>query len=112
MWSLTLSSGFGGVMVRAALLAYGGSQAREQIRAAPEAFATATAMRDPSCVCDLHRSSRQHRNLNPLSEARDRIPILMDPYQGLNLMTHDGNSFYCFFFFLIDFVEFPSWLSG
>ena len=26
---------------------------------------------DPSCVCDLHHSSRQHQIIHPLSEARD-----------------------------------------
>uniref|UniRef100_A0A8D1I8Y3 Uncharacterized protein n=1 Tax=Sus scrofa TaxID=9823 RepID=A0A8D1I8Y3_PIG len=35
------------------------------------AYATATAMPDPSCVWDLHYSSQQHRILNPLSRARD-----------------------------------------
>ena len=30
-----------------------------------------TTMWDPSCVCDLHCSSRQWQILNPLSEARD-----------------------------------------
>ena len=39
--------------------------------------ATATAV-PPSCVCDLHDSSWQHRILNPQSEARDRIRILID----------------------------------
>ena len=42
------------------------------------AYTTATATQDPSCIFDLHHSSRQHRILNPLSEARDRTPILMD----------------------------------
>ena len=35
------------------------------------AYTTDTAMRDPSCICNLHHSSRQCRILNPLSEARD-----------------------------------------
>ena len=35
------------------------------------AYTTATAMPGPSCICDLHHSSPQHRILNPLSEARD-----------------------------------------
>ena len=45
------------------------------------AYATATAIatRDPSRVCDLHHSARQHWILNPLSEARDRTCILTDP---------------------------------
>ena len=43
------------------------------------AYAIATAMPDLSRVCDLHHSSRQHQILNPLSEVRDQICILMDP---------------------------------
>ena len=41
--------------------------------------ATATAVPEPSRVCDLHHSSWQGRILNPLSEARYRTYILMDP---------------------------------
>ena len=41
-------------------------------------YTTATATPDPSCVCDLHHSSRQRRILNPLSKVRDQTPILMD----------------------------------
>ena len=40
------------------------------------AYTTATAMQDPSCICNLHHSSQQRRNLNPLSEARDGTGIL------------------------------------
>ena len=35
------------------------------------AYATATAMQDPSCIFGLHHSSQQCLILNPLSEARD-----------------------------------------
>ena len=63
---------------RAASTAYGSSQARGQIGAVAAAYTTATATRDPSCVCDLHHSSRQCQILNPLSEARDQTHILMD----------------------------------
>ena len=42
------------------------------------AYTTATATRDPSCLCDLHHSSRQRWIPDPPSEARDRICILMD----------------------------------
>ena len=42
------------------------------------ASTTATEMRDPSHVCDLRHSSRQHRILNPLSKARDWTHILVD----------------------------------
>ena len=55
------------VFFRAALEAHGGSQARGRIRA----VATATAMPDPSHVCDLFHSSWQRCILNPLREARD-----------------------------------------
>uniref|UniRef100_A0A4X1VDC6 Uncharacterized protein n=1 Tax=Sus scrofa TaxID=9823 RepID=A0A4X1VDC6_PIG len=41
------------------------------------ATATATAMWDPSRVCELHHSSQQRQILNPLSEARDRTLNLM-----------------------------------
>ena len=37
----------------------------------PPAYTTTTATPDPSHVCNLHHSSWQHQNLNPLSEARD-----------------------------------------
>ena len=56
---------------RAALTAYGGSQARGLIRAIAAAYATATAMQYPSQVCNQHHSSWQCCILNPLSEARD-----------------------------------------
>ena len=42
------------------------------------AYATATAMQDLSCICDLHHSSQKCRILNPLSKASDRTSILMD----------------------------------
>ena len=42
------------------------------------ANATATAMWDPSHICNLHHSSRQHQIPDPLSKARDRTHILMD----------------------------------
>ena len=35
------------------------------------AYTKAPAARDPSCICALQHSSRQHWILNPLSEARD-----------------------------------------
>uniref|UniRef100_A0A8D1NUV1 Transcription initiation factor IIA gamma chain n=1 Tax=Sus scrofa TaxID=9823 RepID=A0A8D1NUV1_PIG len=42
-------------------------------------YSTARATWNPSHVCDLQHSSRQRQILNPLSEARDRTCILMDP---------------------------------
>ena len=41
------------------------------------AYTTAAAMRDVSCICDLHHSSLQHQICNPLSKARDRIHVLL-----------------------------------
>ena len=43
------------------------------------AYTTATAMPDPSHVCNLHHSSQHRRILNPLSEARDRTLSLVVP---------------------------------
>ena len=45
------------------------------------AYTTAIATQDPSRVCDLYYSSLQCQMLNPLSEARDRTWIFMDPTQ-------------------------------
>ena len=47
----------------------------------PPAYITATATRDPSCICNLHHSSLQRRILSPLIEARDGTCILMDTSQ-------------------------------
>ena len=44
----------------------------------PSAYTTATAMWDPSCVCDLHHSSRQCQIFNPLSEVKDQTHVFMD----------------------------------
>ena len=56
------------------------------------AYTTATATWDLSLVCNLHHSSQQHCILNPLSEARNRTCILMDPSQVHNLLSHNRNS--------------------
>ena len=45
------------------------------------AYATATAAREPSCICELHHSSWQRWILNPLSETRDQTRNLMVPSQ-------------------------------
>ena len=52
-------------------------------------YTTATAMPDPSRICNLHHSSQI---LNPLSEARDRACVLMDPRQVPNPLSHNGSS--------------------
>ena len=45
------------------------------------AYATAIAMPDLSCICNLHHSSWQRQILNPLSKARDQTRNLMDTSQ-------------------------------
>ena len=42
------------------------------------AYTTATAVWDPSHICDLHHSSQQCQIPDPLSEARDQTRILVD----------------------------------
>ena len=56
------------------------------------AYATATAMPDPSHICDSYHSSWQCQILNSVREARDRTRILMDSSWVLNPLNHDGNS--------------------
>ena len=56
------------------------------------AYTTATATRDLSRDFDLHHSPWQCRILNPLSEARVRTCILMDPTHVHNPLSHNGNS--------------------
>ena len=56
------------------------------------AYTTATAMRDPSCVYNLHHSSWQRWILNPLSGARDGTLVLTDASQILNSLSHNRNS--------------------
>jgi len=43
------------------------------------AYTRATAMPDPSRICDLHHCSWQHWILNPMSKVRDRTRNLMVP---------------------------------
>ena len=44
----------------------------------PLSYTTATVMRDPSHICDLHHSSQRRQILNPLIEARGQTRVLMD----------------------------------
>ena len=71
---------------RAAPAAYGSSQARGQNR---------------TSAAGLYHSSQQRRILNPLSKAKDRTCILMDPSCVRELLSHEGNSLFTglFFFF-------------
>ena len=58
------------------------------------AYTMATAMPDPSHVCDLHLSAWQHRILNPQSEIRDQTCILMDTSDVHNPLSHNGNTWF------------------
>ena len=48
-----------------------------ELKLSPPAYATATAMQDPSRVCDLHHNSQQHWILNSLSKAKDQTHNFM-----------------------------------
>ena len=63
-------------------VAYGSSQARGPIRTAAEAYATATAIPDLSCICNLLYGLWQCWVLNPLSEAGDQTHILTGTVSG------------------------------
>ena len=43
----------------------------------PPAYARATAMRDPSHICDLYHSSQQCWIFNPLRQARDQTYLMV-----------------------------------
>ena len=45
------------------------------------AYATATAIPDPGCICDIHHRSCECWILNPLNKVRDRTCILMNTIQ-------------------------------
>ena len=57
---------------------YGSSQASVKSELQLPAYTIATAMPDPSCVCNLHLSSQQNQMFNPLSKARDQTHVFMD----------------------------------
>ena len=65
-------------LFRAPPAACGSSQARDRIGAIAAAYTAATAMPDPSHLCDLHCSSWQWEILNLLSRARDQNCIFLD----------------------------------
>ena len=69
-------------------------------------YATATAMQDPSRVCDLHLGSQQCWILSPLSDARNRTCILMDTRWVVISPEPHGNSHSVFFFFFKCYLGF------
>ena len=52
--------------------------AESELQLPATATATAKVTEDPSCMCDLYRSSWQCWILNPLSRARDQTCVLRD----------------------------------
>jgi len=61
-------------LLRATPAAYRVSQLEPQL----PAYTTATATCSPSCICDLHHSSRQCQIRNPVSRAGGRTFVLLD----------------------------------
>ena len=59
------------------------------------AYARATAMPDPSRVCNLHHSSWQHWILNSLSKAWDRTCNVMDPSWILLRLDRNSQRMFC-----------------
>ena len=60
----------------------------------PPAYTRATAMRDPSRVCNLHHSSRQRRIVNPLSHS-ENSPICLLLFLLLLLQEMDPKKYCC-----------------
>ena len=58
------------------------------------AYATATASRDLSQVCDLPHSWWQRPILNPMSKAREQTWILTDTSRVHNLLSHSRSSLF------------------
>ena len=69
----------GGLLFKATPVAYRSSQARSLIRSTVASLSHSHSNARSSHICDLHHSSWQHQNLNPLIKARDRTWVLMDP---------------------------------
>ena len=80
------------IFFRSTLAAYGSPGPGIELELQLPAYTTATAMWDPSHVCDLHHSSQQCQIFNPLSEARDQTCIFMDTSWVLKPLSHNENS--------------------
>ena len=63
-----------------------------------QAYTTATATQNLSCICNLSHNLGQHQILNPPEQGWDRTCVHMINSQVLNPLSHNGNSI--FFFFL------------
>ena len=96
LWNIFFSSFLKFFLFKAEPVAYGNSWARGWIGAAVKAYTTATAMPDPSPICDLCCSLQQLWILNLLSKAKDWTCILMDTRLGSYQLSHNGNSWNIF----------------
>ena len=67
------------VYFKAAPMEYGSSQVKSELQL--PAYTTATAMLDPSSICNLYHSLPHCQILNPLNEARDWTYVLTDTSQ-------------------------------
>ena len=76
----------------AAPAAHGSSQAMGWIEAAAATYTTATAIPDPSGICNSCHSLQQCWILNPLSKARDQHLSSPRLCWVLNLLRYNGNS--------------------
>ena len=81
MWVSTVGDFFFFCLFRATPTAYRSSQAGGLIGATAAGLHHSHSKEESKeqSICDLHHSSWQYRMFNPLSEARDRTFILMDP---------------------------------
>ena len=93
-------------LFRATLAAHGCSRLGVESELQLLSYIIATATQDPSCICDLHHSSRQSRILNPLRKARDRTRNLMVPVQILFCCATRGTPYK--FIFLITYPTIPN----
>ena len=94
---------------RAALMAYGSSQARDGVELQLLACATAAATLGLSCVCNPYHSSQQCWIPDWLSKDRDRTCILLDTSQihvyctTMGTPSHFFFITYCLYFLLVFF---------
>ena len=79
-------------LFRAAPVAYGNSRTRGWVRAAPAAYATAMALPDLSCLCDLCCSCGNARCLTHWKRPGMKPESSRTLCQFLNSLGHKGNS--------------------
>ena len=89
--------------LRASATACGSPRLGAELELLLLAYIAATAMPNPSLVCDLQQSSWQHQNHNSLSKTKDWTHTLMDTGQVRNPLSHNRN-FNQYEF--IDFLDF------